>query len=232
LYRIPDALVFPDPRLATPSGLLGVGGDLSPERLLLAYRSGIFPWYNEGEPILWWSPEPRMVLPVDALVVQRSLAKRVRQRPYRITLDTAFDEVLARCATVPRPGQAGTWLTDDMRSAYAELHRRGIAHTCEAWLGDELVGGLYGVAVGQLFSGESMFALAPDASKIAFVHLVRQLTRWDFKLVDCQVYTEHLARFGATEVPRTTYLRRLAPLVAAPSRWSRWDFDPDFLCEG
>jgi leucyl/phenylalanyl-tRNA--protein transferase len=226
IFRIPEAHLFPDPSYADPSGLLGVGGDLDPERLLLAYRQGIFPWY-EGGPVLWWSPDPRTVLWTDDLVVQRSLAKRIRQRPYRITLDRAFDEVLEQCARVPRPGQRGTWITPEMRAAYAQLHALGHAHSVEAWEGDELVGGLYGVAVGRLFAGESMFALRPDASKIAFVHLVRQLRTWGFPLVDCQVHTAHLERFGALEVPRSEYLAACRALATEPGRIGPWSFDPD-----
>lgn len=233
IFRIPREHLFPDPELSEPSGLLGVGGDLSPERLLLAYRRGIFPWYSQGQPILWWSPNPRMVLYSEELRVQRSLAKRVRQRRYRITLDTAFHEVIARCARVPRPGQRGTWITPHMVEAYRHLHALGHAHSVEAWDQDgNLVGGLYGVAVGRLYCGESMFAEAPDASKVAFVHLARQLQRWGFPLVDCQVYTDHLARFGAREIPREQYLAEAQRLAADPGRPGHWAFDPDFACDG
>ncbi len=231
IFRIPSRHLFPDPALADPSGLLGVGGDLEPDRLLLAYRSGIFPWYSE-DPILWWSPDPRFVLWSEQLQVRRALAKRIRQRRYRITLDTAFHDVIARCAEVPRPGQSGTWITDDMLEAYAQLHALGHAHSVEAWEGDELVGGLYGVAVGRLYSGESMFALRPDASKVAFVHLVRQLARWGFPLVDCQVHTDHLASFGAEEIPRARYLRLVTELAGRPGRTGPWAFDSDFDCVG
>ncbi len=233
LFRIPEPLVFPDPSLSEPSGLLGVGGDLSAERLLLAYQKGIFPWYSDGQPILWWSPDPRMVLHTEALKVPRSLAKRVRQRRYRITLDQAFGQVIRNCRATPRPGQDGTWLTDDMVAGYEALHAEGHAHSVEAWGNDDaLVGGLYGVSVGQLYCGESMFAHAPDASKVAFVHLVRQLHRWGVPIVDCQVYTEHLARFGATEVPRAEYLSAIEALVQAPGNVGPWSFDDDFWCNG
>jgi len=224
--------VFPDPELAEPNGLLGVGGDLDPARVLLAYRIGIFPWYSEGQPVLWWSPDPRMVLPTAELKVRRSLGKRVRQRRFQITLDTAFEEVVDACRTVPRPGQEGTWITDDMVDAYVALHRLGHAHSVEAWQEGELVGGLYGVSVGDLYCGESMFARASDASKVAFVHLVRQLERWGMPLVDCQVYTDHLARFDAREIPRAEYLERIEPLVAAQRPPGRWSFDDDFVCTG
>ena len=232
IFRIPERHVFPDPELAEPNGLLGVGGDLAPERVLLAYQLGIFPWYSEGQPVLWWSPDPRMVLRTDELMVRRSLAKRVRQRRYRITLDRAFAEVIEACGEVPRPGQQGTWITDDMKQAYLALHRQGFAHSVEAWRDDELVGGLYGVAMGRLYCGESMFARAPDASKVAFVHLARQLALWDMPLIDCQVYTDHLARFGAVEVPRTDYLHQISQLVMGPHRPGPWRFDADFHCAG
>jgi leucyl/phenylalanyl-tRNA--protein transferase len=227
VYRIPKQHDFPSPELAEPNGLLGVGGDLDPQRLLAAYRQGIFPWYSQGQPILWWSPDPRMVLRTSSLKVQRSLVKRVRQRPYEITLDRAFADVIARCATAPREGQAGTWITEAMQRAYVRLHELGHAHSVEAWLDGALVGGLYGIAVGRCFAGESMFAAAPDASKIAFVHLVRQLERWGFPLVDCQLHTPHLERFGASEVPRAQFLDELRALVVQPSRLGPWTFDED-----
>lgn len=232
IWQIPSQLWFPDPALADPSGLLGVGGDLAPDRLLLAYRTGIFPWYGPGQPILWWSPDPRTVLSTDRLVVQRSLAKRIRQGRYRVTLDTAFEQVIDRCARVPRPGQRGTWITRDMQAAYVHLHALGHAHSAEAWEDDALVGGLYGVSVGRLYAGESMFADRPDASKVAFVHLVRQLARWGFPRIDCQVHTAHLERFGAEEVPRAAYLAEARRLANQPGRPGPWSFDPDFVCAG
>lgn len=228
VYRIPAEHVFPHPSLAEPGGLLGVGGDLDPRRLLLAYANGIFPWYSEGQPILWFSPDPRFVLFPEELHVGRSLKKRIRRGDYRITLDTAFDRVIAGCKEVQRPGQHGTWITDDMEAAYTELHRLGFAHSAEAWKGDELVGGLYGVALGDLYCGESMFARASDASKVAFVWLVRQLEAWGLPLIDCQVHTRHLERFGAREIPRSDYLERIADLVSSGRPPGRWRFDPDF----
>lgn len=232
VFRIPAPLLFPDPTLADPSGLLGVGGDLASERLLLAYRSGIFPWYSDGQPILWWSPDPRMVLFTDELKVSRSLAKRIRQARFEIRIDTAFAEVIRGCAEAERPDQHGTWITDEMDNAYLRLHRLGYAHSVEAWQDGELVGGLYGVAVGQLFSGESMFARAPDASKVAFVHIVRQLAAWGFPLIDCQVHTAHLERFGAREIERTQYLSWVSHLADEPGRPGPWAFDDDFECRG
>lgn len=228
VYRIPEEYLFPKPSLAEPDGLLGVGGDLAPQRLLLGYANGIFPWYSDGQPILWFSPDPRFVLEPDALHVGRSLRKRIRRGDYRITLDSAFSQVIAQCRQADRPRQRGTWITAEMMTAYEELHRLGFAHSAEAWQGDELVGGLYGVAVGTLFSGESMFALAPDASKVAFVWLARQLRAWGYQLIDSQVYTDHLARFGAHELKRSRYLARIAPMVRQPGRVGRWSFDPDF----
>ena len=232
VFRIPAPLLFPDPTLADPSGLLGVGGDLSPERLLLAYRSGIFPWYSDGQPILWWSPDPRMVLFTDQIRVGRSLAKRIRQARFEIRVDTAFGEVIRGCAEVERPEQDGTWITDEMDDAYLRLHDLGYAHSIEAWRDGELVGGLYGVAVGRLFSGESMFAREADASKVAFVHITRQLARWGFPLIDCQVHTQHLERFGAVEIDRSEYLDWVRRLADRPARPGPWSFDEDFVCRG
>jgi leucyl/phenylalanyl-tRNA--protein transferase len=223
VYRLDDRLVFPPPDHAE-DGLLAVGGDLRPERLVLAYSEGIFPWYQRG-PILWHSPDPRMVLLADRLRVPRSLAKTIRRRPYVLTLDTAFRRVIQGCASVRRPGQRSTWITPAMREAYVELHRRGLAHSVESWRDGELVGGLYGVSLGAAFFGESMFALAPDASKVAFVALVEQLGRWGITLVDSQVYTEHLARFGAEEWPRDKYLAALRRALDRPHRAGPWAFD-------
>ena len=225
VFRLSARLAFPPPELADESGLLAVGGDLRPERLLLAYSLGIFPWYSEGLPILWYSPDPRLVLEAGDLVVSRSLEKTIRRGRYRVTLDTAFDRVIRACAESPRPGQQGTWITEDMERAYRHLHELGYAHSAEAWLDDQLVGGLYGVSLGAAFFGESMFARAGDASKVAFVTLVEQLDRWGIDLVDCQVHTEHLARFGAAEWPRERFLRRLADALEQPTRSGRWQLD-------
>lgn len=224
-FRLPDQHIFPDPRLAEPNGLLACYGDLHPDRVLRAYSLGIYPWYSEGTPILWWSPDPRMVLVPNELEVGRSLRKRIRQTPYRLTMDTAFDEVIERCASVPRPGQEGTWITTDMKDAYRTLHRLGHAHSVEAWEGEVLVGGLYGVVVGRAFCGESMFASAPDASKIAFTELVGQLQAWGCTLIDCQVYTDHLARFGAREIPRDEFLSKLEHAQLGLLRPGPWAFD-------
>ena len=214
--------------LAEPSGLLAAGADLSPVRLLAAYRSGIFPWYGKDQPVLWWSPDPRMVLFPAEFRVPRSLARRLRRRDYEIRTDTAFETVMRACAA-PRDGDASTWITPDMVAAYCELHRLGHAHSVETWIDGELAGGLYGIALGRAFYGESMFTRAPDASKIALAHLVRQLTRWQFGIIDCQMNTAHLARFGAREIPRSEFYRRLTELVNYPSSAAAWRFDGDLV---
>jgi len=225
VYRLDRRLAFPPASEAEPSGLLAVGGDLRPERLILAYASGIFPWYSKGQPILWHSPDPRVVLRPGALHVPRSLRKLARKAPYRLTLDAAFQAVIAACATTPRPGQEDTWITREMKEAYTELHRRGQAHSVEAWQEKRLVGGLYGVSLGAAFFGESMFARAPDASKLAFVALCERLLEWGVRFVDCQVYTPHLARFGAEEWSRKRYLSELQKALRAPTRPGPWSFN-------
>ena len=224
IYRLGPMAVFPDPAEAE-DGLLAVGGDLRPERLLVAYASGIFPWYSEGQEILWHAPDPRAVLCPGALAVSRSLAKVIRKDRFDVRLDTAFEAVIHACAEVPRPEQEGTWITNDMREAYTELYRLGFAHSVEAWQDGALVGGLYGVSLGSAFFGESMFALRPDASKVAFVQLVRQLAVWGFELIDCQMETDHLRRFGAEVWPRERFQEVLARCLRAPTRRGRWRFD-------
>jgi len=225
VFRLDDRPVFPDPELAHSSGVIAVGGDLTPDRVLRGYAVGIFPWYSEGQPILWHSPDPRFVLEPCRLHVGKSLRNRLNRRPFRISMDTAFEAVVAACARAPRPGQDGTWITEDMLRSYKGLHDLGFAHSVEAWEGDDLVGGLYGVSLGGIFFGESMFALAADASKIAFVSLVRQLERWGFSLLDSQVYTEHVERFGAFEIPRREYLDVLKYCLTSPTRRGAWRFD-------
>lgn len=222
LFQLDDRLVFPPPHLAQRDGLLAVGGDLRPERLLLAYASGIFPWYSEDLPILWHSPDPRCVLELASLHVPRSLRKQLRRAPYEVRLDTAFREVMRACAETPRRHEAGTWITDEMLEAYCELHRLGFAHSAEAWQDGELVGGLYGVCLGRMFFGESMFARAPDASKIAFVTLCEALASWGFDLVDSQVMTDHLERFGAVLWPRKRYLAALRERVGSATLRGPW----------
>ncbi len=225
IFSLTDDLVFPPPDLADPRGILAVGGDLSPERIVLAYASGIFPWPIEGFPLLWHSPDPRMVLTTDALRVSRSLRKTIRRGTFTVTMDTAFREVITACSHAPRPGQHGTWITDEMLEAYVVVHELGFAHSVEAWSGDALVGGLYGVSLGAAFFGESMFTRVSDASKVAFVTLVRQLGRWDMPLVDCQVYTDHLASLGADEWSREEFLDALGEALEHPTRRGTWRFD-------
>ena len=210
--------------LDEPNGLLAAGGDLSTRRLVSAYRRGIFPWYSEGQPILWWSPNPRMVLYVDEFKVSRSLRKRIRQRPFEVRVDTAFRAVVESCAAAPRSGQYGTWITPAMISAYVALHRAGYAHSVEAWQADELVGGLYGLSLGRVFFGESMFAHRTDASKVALAALVAILRERRTPLIDCQQETSHLATLGARPIPRRTFAAHLAELINSsdpPSEWPR-----------
>jgi leucyl/phenylalanyl-tRNA--protein transferase len=212
--------------LADPNGLLAVGGELSSARLIDAYRHGIFPWFNSGQPILWWSPEPRMVLFPSELKVSRSLVKVLRNRDYQIRADTGFRAVMQACAE-PRPEQDGTWISDEMIAAYCELHDQGFAHSVETWIDGELAGGLYGVALGRIFFGESMFTRAADASKIALVHLARQLERWQFGMIDCQMHTPHLASLGARAIPRADFMRKLQELVNYAGVTGRWELDDD-----
>jgi len=212
--------------LLEPNGLLAAGGDLSAPRLLAAYRSGIFPWYSEGQPILWWSPDPRMILHVEEFAIPRSLRKRVRQARFDLRSDTAFRAVVKLCATTPRPGQYGTWITPQMIEAYDELHRRGYAHSIEAWRGSELVGGLYGLALGAVFFGESMFSHESDASKVSLVALVGLLRQLGIEMIDCQQETAHLAKFGARPIPRVRFAARLSSLINSPAKHPSWPRGP------
>ena len=214
--------------LRDPNGLLAAGGDLSTERLLDAYVRGIFPWFGHGDPLLWWSPDPRMVLYVDELHVSRSLRRAIRSGRFRVTMDAAFREVMEACAE-PRPDRAGTWITAEMIAAYERLAALGYAHSVEAWDDDTLVGGLYGVAIGRMFFGESMFSRVPDASKVAFAHLVSQLRRWDMPVIDCQMSTAHLASLGAREIPRVDFLRQVTELVKCPPVTPPWRLDDEVL---
>nr|BAL52874.1 leucyl/phenylalanyl-tRNA--protein transferase [uncultured Gammaproteobacteria bacterium]BAL53136.1 leucyl/phenylalanyl-tRNA--protein transferase [uncultured Gammaproteobacteria bacterium] len=218
-----DPYAFPpvEAALREPNGLLAVGGDLSPARLLAAYRRGIFPWYNRGEPILWWSPDPRLVLFPEKLKIARSLRKVVKKGAFQVTFDQAFARVIDACAA-PRKRDQGTWITPEMKVAYCRLHALGYAHSVEAWDRSELVGGLYGVAIGCVFFGESMFYRRTDASKVAFVALVEHLTRWQYGLIDCQVRTEHLLRLGAEEIPRRDFIRLLDELCSKPCAKTAW----------
>lgn len=212
-----DRESFPDLRhaLREPNGLLAVGGDLSPTRLAHAYRRGIFPWFSAGDPILWWSPDPRTVLFPSQIRISRSLGKRLRNASFDVTLNRSFSAVI-RCCAAPRDAQGGTWLVPEMIAAYETLHARGLAHSVEVWQDGQLVGGLYGVAIGRAFFGESMFSRVSDASKIALVHLCRQLTEWEFGLIDCQMRTDHLIRMGAIEMPRAEFVALLDRFCTQP----------------
>lgn len=224
VFYLTEELAFPPPRLASPPGLLAFGGDLSVERLLLAYRTGVFPWYSDGEPILWWSPDPRFVLLPSEFHLPRRLERTLRQRRFHITLDEAFDAVIRNCATAPRPGQDGTWITLEMEQAYRRLHRAGYGHSVECWMDGELAGGLYGVSLGAYFSGESMFSRRADASKVALAALVTLARAWDFVLIDCQVPTPHLERLGAREIRRSRFLELLKAGLARDTRRGKWRF--------
>jgi leucyl/phenylalanyl-tRNA---protein transferase len=222
-YLLPNsALHFPAVAEADEDGILAVGGDLRPERLIEAYRRGIFPWYSEGLPILWHCPDPRFVLPIENLHVPKSLKKQMARHVYEVKFDTAFAEVLEGCAQTKRPGQRGTWITRDMRKAYIKLHELGYAHSSETYCDGVLVGGLYGVSLGQVFYGESMFSRADDASKVAFIQLVQWMSTWGVRLIDCQQETEHLRRFGAESWPRDRFVKALEPLTREPGRVGSW----------
>jgi leucyl/phenylalanyl-tRNA--protein transferase len=221
---------FPPPEFALqqPNGLLAAGADLSPARLLDAYAQGIFPWFGREDPLLWWSPDPRMVLFVRELRVTRSLRRTIRARKFRVTTDAAFAAVMDGCAE-PRPGQDGTWITPEMHAAYERLFAMGYAHSVEAWVDDRLVGGLYGVCLGRMFFGESMFTRQSDASKVAFVHLVLQFGRWNMPLIDCQMPTSHLASLGAREIPRRDFLDQVDQLVREQAPPAPWRLDEDLV---
>ncbi|MDC8002198.1 leucyl/phenylalanyl-tRNA--protein transferase [Aequorivita todarodis] len=211
MHFLTDKLWFPNPKEATEDGLLAIGGDLSVERLLLAYHSGIFPWFEEDQPILWWSPDPRMVLLSENFKVSKSLQRTLNRKKFKITFNKNFEEVIKNCATVPRKGQAGTWITAKMQQAYIALHKAGHAISIEVWENDNLVGGLYGVDLPhkKVFCGESMFSLVSDASKVAFYYLSEYVKSKDYKFIDCQIYNEHLESLGAEEIGRGEFLRRL-----------------------
>ncbi|NNE18800.1 MAG: leucyl/phenylalanyl-tRNA--protein transferase [Myxococcales bacterium] len=222
VYLLDKELAFPPPEDANEEGIVAVGGDVSPDRLLVAYRNGIFPWPARGYPLLWFSPDPRFALSPRRAHVPRSLRKVIRKEELRVTADLAFDQVIDACAAMRRPHQQGTWITPELRGGYLGLHELGYAHSIEAWRDGELVGGLYGVALGRTFAGESMFATEPDASKVAFATLLGHLAMWGFRIVDCQVHTEHLARFGATMWPRERFLCEWRAAVDEPSVLAPW----------
>ncbi len=223
VYLLSDEIVFPPPDLATREGLLAIGGDLCQERLLQAYSMGIFPWYTENEPIMWWSPDPRLVLYPDEIRISRSLRKTINKGLFKITMDQVFNQVINQCAGAPRKIGEGTWIVPEMIEAYCQLHVSGYAHSVEAWQKDTLVGGLYGVSLGKSFFGESMFTHVTDASKVAFVALVDHLKTLSFDLIDCQVTTEHLISFGAREVPRQTFLKQLKESLETPTIEGKWE---------
>jgi leucyl/phenylalanyl-tRNA--protein transferase len=223
VYRLTDKIVFPPPDHAEADGLLAVGGDLSGERLLLAYQLGIFPWYAEGQPILWWSPDPRLILEPQQFHISRRLRRTLRKGLFKVTFDRAFGSVIQACATVPRKGQHGTWITPEMQEAYVHLHDLGYAHSAESWLEGKLVGGIYGVSLGRCFFGESMFSIANDASKVALAILIQKLKAWGFHMIDAQVTTRHLITLGAREIPRSVFLRRLDAALRFPTRTGRWN---------
>ncbi|MEJ5301599.1 MAG: leucyl/phenylalanyl-tRNA--protein transferase [Thermodesulforhabdaceae bacterium] len=225
VFRLGRDLVFPHPDYADPDGLLALGGDLSPRRLILAYSWGIFPWYSKGEPILWWSPDPRLVIFPEKIKISKSLKRVIKKGVFRVSMDEAFSQVVRSCAETRLQKGIGTWITPEMVEAYEKLHNLGYAHSVETWYGDELVGGLYGVSLGLAFFGESMFSRMADASKIALVFLAKTLQLWGFKIIDCQVTTDHLIRMGAEEIPRRTFLEILRQIVSHPHKKGSWQRD-------
>ena len=216
-------LEFPDPDEADESGLLAIGGDLSIERLKLAYSKGIFPWYEDGMPILWWSPDPRMVLYPEKMIISHSLKQSIKKKQFTVTIDTAFEKVIKNCSKTSRKGEKGIWITRDMQNAYIRLHEAGFAHSAEAWLDGELVGGLYGVALGKAFFGESMFHHVTNASKVAFHHLVDKLASWNFKIIDAQVYTNHLESLGGEMIPRREFIQILEGALKTEDITGSWE---------
>ncbi|MFA6414146.1 MAG: leucyl/phenylalanyl-tRNA--protein transferase [Syntrophales bacterium] len=222
IFRLTEEVVFPPPRLASEGGLLAFGGDLAPERLILAYESGIFPWYSEGDPILWWSPDPRFVLFPDRLKISRTMRGLLKKNLFTVTFDKCFHKVVAACQEARRGREEGTWITAAMTAAYIRLHELGLAHSVEAWREGSLAGGLYGVSLGKCFFGESMFTKVPNASKAAFITLVKTLGRYDFQLIDCQVYTDHLHSLGAEMVSREDFLQLLRKALDYETLRGNW----------
>lgn len=227
VFRLSEDIEFPPAKFSREDGLLAVGGDLSKERILLAYRMGIFPWFSGGDPILWWSPDPRLVLFPDEIKISRSLKKLIRQKKFQVTFDTAFREVISACADIRIEKNEETWISRDMIEAYCRLYASGYAHSVETWSDGRLVGGLYGVSLGTAFFGESMFAYEANASKVAFVELANYLLRYHFDLIDCQVTTDHLLRFGAREISRTEFLGLIEESLKNPTRKGPWIFEED-----
>jgi len=222
VFQLPDEILFPDPSLAEPDGLLAVGGDLGPERLLTAYANGIFPWYSEHEPILWWSPDPRLVLFPQKLIVSRSLQQKIKKNVFSVRMDSNFEQVISACAETERRHEDGTWITDEMKIAYIELHRKGFAHSVETYFNGKLVGGLYGVSLGKAFFGESMFHTMTDASKVALYYLVEKAKEFGFIFIDSQVETTHMVSMGAELISRKKYLKLLTEAIHFPSQQGKW----------
>jgi leucyl/phenylalanyl-tRNA---protein transferase len=223
VYQLTNDLIFPDPTQADPEGLLAIGGDLTPERLLLAYSMGIFPWYSEGQPLLWWSPDPRLVLNPSQIHISKSLKRVIKSNKFQVCFDSQFSDVIRQCSNINRKNQDGTWITDDMINAYNQLHVFGYAHSVESYFEGKLVGGIYGISLGQAFFGESMFSLMPDASKIALAALVDRLSGWEFDFIDCQVRTDHLVRMGATEISRIDFLEKLHNALQKETHCGSWE---------
>ncbi len=222
VFRLIDDLVFPSPELAEPDGLLAIGGDLSPQRIILAYGSGIFPWYSEGEPILWWSPAPRLVLFPEEFHLPRRLQRTIKQKKFTVTADTDFERVIAACSQTANRKNNGTWITEDMQQAYIRLHHLGFAHSIECWQGDQLAGGLYGVCLDSVFFGESMFTTVTNGSKIALASLVQAAANLNIRMIDCQMTTEHLLRFGAREISRDAFLKKLDEYIQECTPQKKW----------
>ncbi len=225
VYFLSDEIAFPSSHLASENGILAVGGDLSEERLLTAYRQGIFPWYSQGDPIIWWSPDPRLVIYPDEIKISRSLEKIIKKDVFDITIDTAFEKVIRSCAEVRLKKNEDTWILEDMIKAYCRLHGSGYAHSVEVWFDGELAGGLYGVSMGKCFFGESMFTRKSNASKVAFVKLVEYLEKNSFGIIDCQIESEHLLSFGARLIPRALFLQQLEQFLDEPTIKGKWKFN-------
>ncbi len=222
VFQLSDEIIFPDPSLAEPDGLLAVGGDLSPERILTAYKNGIFPWFSEHEPILWWSPDPRLVLFPQKFIISHSLKQKIKQNIFSVRMDSNFEQVIRACAETERRHEDGTWITDEMKAAYIELHRKGFAHSVECYFDGKLVGGLYGISLGKSFFGESMFHSMTDASKVALYYLVEKTKQFDYLFIDSQVETDHMISLGAELIPRENYLKLLKEAMMFLSKAGNW----------
>jgi len=225
VFLLTDKIAFPPPHLASSDGLLAVGGDLSQERLLLAYRMGIFPWFSDDEPILWWSPDPRLVLHPREIKISKTLKKIMKKGLFKVTMDSAFAQVINQCAKIRLQNNQGTWIVEDMIDAYSNLHESGFAHSVEAWYHGKLAGGLYGVSLGKCFFGESMFTRISNASNVALVKLVEYLNTLSFDMIDCQLTTEHFLRFGAKEIPRVSFLNQLEESLKTPTKKGKWCYE-------